>query len=215
MLITQKIFQTFATPETDRPAQLFFTRNLAATVPPCALLQQMSRVLIGGGTGLVGQALKTHLTAKGCTVTLISRTPGSGRITWDQVEQMAKTGTFQGYDAVINLAGTNLLNFLRRWTPAYQEEVRASRLGTNRLLAQAIDAAPPAARPKVFVHASGAGYYPAHPTKVYTEDWIQDSASKAGTGGSSSSNNSNSNNSRRSRRSIISPPRRGSRSRRS
>ncbi|XP_077796925.1 epimerase family protein SDR39U1 isoform X5 [Macaca mulatta] len=45
------------------------------------------RVLVGGGTGFIGTALSQLLNARGHEVTLVSRQPGPGRITWNETFQ--------------------------------------------------------------------------------------------------------------------------------
>ncbi|XP_069342448.1 epimerase family protein SDR39U1 isoform X4 [Eulemur rufifrons] len=45
------------------------------------------RVLVGGGTGFIGTALTQLLKARGHEVTLVSRQPGPGRITWNEAFQ--------------------------------------------------------------------------------------------------------------------------------
>nr|XP_045010365.1 epimerase family protein SDR39U1 isoform X3 [Jaculus jaculus] len=92
------------------------------------------RVLVGGGTGFIGTALSQLLKAKGHKVTLVSRQPGPGRITWNE---LTRSG-LPICDVVINLAGENILNPLRRWNEAFREKVLSSRLETTQMLAQAI-----------------------------------------------------------------------------
>ncbi|XP_059565292.1 epimerase family protein SDR39U1 isoform X2 [Myotis daubentonii] len=76
------------------------------------------RVLVGGGTGFIGTALSQLLKARGHEVTLVSRQPGPGRITWDELA----TSGLPRCDAAVNLAGENILNPLRRWNEAFQKE---------------------------------------------------------------------------------------------
>ncbi|XP_077309529.1 epimerase family protein SDR39U1-like isoform X2 [Lithobates pipiens] len=92
------------------------------------------RVLIGGGSGFVGQSLSQLLRKRGHKVTIISRKPGEQRITWVDV---TKKG-LPPCDAVVNLAGENVLNPLRRWTEQFKQEVIASRIETTRTLSEAI-----------------------------------------------------------------------------
>ncbi len=110
-------------------------------------------VVIGGGSGFIGSALTEALRARGDTVTLISRTPGPDRITWDD---LAENG-LPPCDAVVNLAGQHILQPGRRWTKAYRDEVIASRLHTTRTLVDAINAA--AQPPEVFISTAGKCFY--------------------------------------------------------
>lgn len=68
------------------------------------------RVLIGGGTGFIGKALVGSLKQAGHDVTIISRTKAPGRITWNDITM----SPLPECEAVVNLAGENILNPLRR-----------------------------------------------------------------------------------------------------
>jgi|GEM_PF-565953 len=93
-------------------------------------------VLIGGGSGFVGRALTEALQARGDRVTWISRTPGEGRLTWDEINAQG----IPDCDVVINLAGKHILDMRRRWSAAYRDEVLRSRIETTQALVQAINA---------------------------------------------------------------------------
>uniref|UniRef100_A0A8C5L3Z3 Short chain dehydrogenase/reductase family 39U, member 1 n=1 Tax=Jaculus jaculus TaxID=51337 RepID=A0A8C5L3Z3_JACJA len=122
------------------------------------------RVLVGGGTGFIGTALSQLLKAKGHKVTLVSRQPGPGRITWNEL-----TGSgLPICDVVINLAGENILNPLRRWNEAFREKVLSSRLETTQMLAQAITKATQS--PQAWIIVTGVAYYRPSLTAEYDED---------------------------------------------
>ncbi|XP_005370467.1 epimerase family protein SDR39U1 [Microtus oregoni] len=122
------------------------------------------RVLVGGGTGFIGTALTQLLKARGHKVTLVSRQPGPGRITWSE---LIRSG-LPLCDVVINLAGENILNPLRRWNEAFQKEVLTSRLDTTHLLANAItNATHP---PQAWILVTGVAYYQPSLTEEYDED---------------------------------------------
>ncbi|XP_069342440.1 epimerase family protein SDR39U1 isoform X3 [Eulemur rufifrons] len=120
------------------------------------------RVLVGGGTGFIGTALTQLLKARGHEVTLVSRQPGPGRITWDELA----TSGLPSCDAAVNLAGANILNPLRRWNEAFQKEVLSSRLETTQMLAKAITKAPQPPQAWILVTA----YYQPSLTAEYDED---------------------------------------------
>lgn len=111
------------------------------------------RLLIGGGSGFIGSALTARFRARGDEVTWISRTPGTGRITWQDVER----GGISPCDAVINLAGQHILDVRRRWNDAYRNEVLQSRVETTRSLVRALNAM--ARPPAVFVSTAGKCFY--------------------------------------------------------
>lgn len=110
-------------------------------------------IVIGGGSGFIGSALAEPLRARGDRVTLISRTAGRGRITWDD---LARNG-LPACDVVVNLAGRHILDPTRRWTARYREEVIRSRVETTTLLVDRINAMPEP--PAVFVSTAGKCFY--------------------------------------------------------
>ncbi|KAM6450755.1 epimerase family protein SDR39U1 [Liasis olivaceus] len=122
------------------------------------------RVLIGGGTGFIGRNLCQVLKSRGHEVTLISRHPGKNRFTWDELSRLG----LPPCEGVVNLAGANVLNPLKRWNDSFRQEVVSSRVETTKSLAKAIaDAEHP---PRAWVLVTGVGYYrPSHTTK-YTEE---------------------------------------------
>jgi uncharacterized protein len=111
------------------------------------------RVLVTGGTGLVGNPACHALRAAGHAVTVVSREPGrvpARAIGWDGLRAaMPET------DAIVNLAGDPIAG--GRWTAARKQEIRRSRIEATRALVEAIAAAEP--RPGVLVNASAVGYY--------------------------------------------------------
>ncbi|KAK2164053.1 hypothetical protein LSH36_69g01031 [Paralvinella palmiformis] len=123
------------------------------------------KIYIGGGTGFIGSRLSKCLQNKAHEVVPISRSSGKGKITWTDVE---KIGLPEKCDAVVNLAGENLMNPLRRWNAAFRSDLEASRVHTNKLLAKAIASA--SKKPEVFVTASAVGYYRPSQTAEYTEE---------------------------------------------
>jgi len=99
-------------------------------------------------------------------------------VTWEEVE---KDGLPEGTHGVVNLAGQNVLDPFSRWTPAFKELCRSSRVETTAMLARAINRTN--IKPEVFVQMSGVGYYPNTFTgKVMNEDgekgtdWLSDLA---------------------------------------
>ena len=107
------------------------------------------RVLLTGGTGFIGSRLATHIAGAGHDVTIVSRGP-AGDVTW---ERDAIRTTVGASDAVIHLAGENV--FARRWNVHQKHRLRASRIDTTQLLAEAVADS----RPSAFITASAIGYY--------------------------------------------------------
>ncbi|XP_058064407.1 epimerase family protein SDR39U1 [Anopheles bellator] len=123
----------------------------------------MAHVVIGGGTGFIGRRLAKTLLAEGCEVTTISRMPGVNHISWHELE---KDGLPNGTTAVVNLAGQNVLDPTRRWTPGFKQNVWNSRINTTAACARAIERA--TIKPSVFVNISGVSHY-ASGTHKHTE----------------------------------------------
>ena len=114
------------------------------------------RVLVTGGTGLVGRPACDALRAAGHAVTIVSREPGrvpARAIGWDGLRT-----AIPETDAIVNLAGESIAS--GRWTAARKAAIRSSRVEATRALVDAAATASP--RPKVLVNASGVGYYGAH-----------------------------------------------------
>lgn len=122
------------------------------------------RVLVGGGTGFIGRALVEALKRKGHEVTIISRSQAPGKITWSEIAKLP----LPECEAVVNLAGENILNPLKRWNEGFLQTLRDSRIETTKTLAKKISEA--SNPPKVFVSSSAVGYYPPSDTTEYTED---------------------------------------------
>ena len=122
------------------------------------------KVVVAGGTGVLGQALTARLTAGGHQAVVLTR--GRSRRAGDEAAGRLVEWTPDGSagpwarelddaDAIVNLTGAGIAD--RRWTDARKDELRTSRLLSTRSLAAAIRAATP--RPRTFVQNTGAGYY--------------------------------------------------------
>lgn len=129
------------------------------------------RVVITGGTGLIGRALSASLLADGHQVTVLSRAQDDTRIAdgaalalWNGRDVGDWLGALDGADAVVNLAGASLAGegaLPARWNPAYKRLIRDSRIDAGRALVEAISGL--ATPPKVLIQASGIGIYGSWP----------------------------------------------------
>lgn len=128
------------------------------------------RILVTGGTGLIGRALCRALHADGHQLTVLSRTPDAVRTRCGAEVQacgeMAECWRNQQFDAVINLAGEPI--FDRRWSVAQKHRIWASRVRLTRELVQCIEQA--AHKPAVLLSGSAIGYYGARGDEVLDED---------------------------------------------
>lgn len=128
------------------------------------------KVVLAGGSGFLGGALRTALENDGHAVANLTRrtTPRvSGDITW--VPNGAAAGDWvnaiDGIDAVVNLAGEGVAD--ARWTEARKRAILESRLAATRSLVAAI--ARVSTPPSVFVSASACGYYGPRDDELVTE----------------------------------------------
>lgn len=127
-------------------------------------LSQLGTVVLGGGSGFVGKAVARKLKKHGYKVVIISRKPGVSSMTWSDLQKDGLPPCV----AVFSVAGQNVLDPTRRWTPGFKQNVWASRVNTTKALARIIDSMEHP--PKVFVTMSGVGYYKPSETEEYTED---------------------------------------------
>jgi len=134
----------------------------------------MKRIVITGGTGLIGRALAAELAATGYEVVVLSRDPsragglppGVRAERWDGRTPQGWGPLADGAYAIVNLAGENLAG--GRWTAARKERIRRSRLNAGRAVVEAVRAAE--RKPAVVVQASGIGYYGPHGDEEVRED---------------------------------------------
>ncbi len=119
-----------------------------------------TRVAITGGNGLIGSELAVFLMAQGHDVTILSRS-GKSRIwgvpaeQWDPRSRAADWKKLEGIDGWIHLAGENLAS--GRWTSKKRKSLRSSRVEGTRFLVEGFKKM--STPPKVFIGASGVGYY--------------------------------------------------------
>ena len=123
-------------------------------------------VVIAGGTGFIGRNIAPILAGHGHAVTILTRDQGAssavagGKVyvrAWDPSDGRSLERTFQGQDAVINLAGAPIAD--RRWTASRKNVLRASRIETTRMIVTALSRLSEPVRPKILINASGIGFY--------------------------------------------------------
>lgn len=159
-----------------RPVLAYRHRQLADDLAAHQWARQLRQgpltVAITGGSGLVGAALAAFLTSGGHEVVhLVRRAPrGPGERQWRPEDPAPDL--LHGVDALVHLAGAPIAG---RFTEEHKRQVRASRVGPTRKLAElAAGAGGPAAGaggPAVMVVASAIGYYGAdRGDEVLTED---------------------------------------------
>jgi hypothetical protein len=125
------------------------------------------KVLVSGSSGLIGSALMAFLKANQHEVYKLVRGRADllpNEIAWDPQRGVIHPPLLEGLDAVVHLAGENIMG---RWTETKKERIRASRVNGTRLLSQALCQLKDP--PDVFVCASATGYYGDRETEVLTE----------------------------------------------
>src|SRR5689334_3865358 len=110
------------------------------------------RVLIPGGTGLLGTLLADGFSARGDEVILVSRRPRPGP--WPVVGWEDLDAQVDGCDVVINLAGRSVNC---RYNAANRKEILDSRVLSTRAVGEAIAKA--SSPPRVWLQASTATIY--------------------------------------------------------
>jgi len=117
----------------------------------------MPSVLITGGTGLVGTAVKTLLEAKGYEVVLLSRSKSSvkGHAHWDINAGTIDSNAIAEADYIIHLAGAGVAD--KRWSESRKQEILDSRTKSSALLVKALQETPN--KVKAVISASAIGWY--------------------------------------------------------
>lgn len=132
------------------------------------------KIIVAGGTGLIGRTLVRELADRGYEVVLLTRgslpaalaRPGVRAARWDGEKLGDWAVEFESAKAVINLCGAGIAD--ERWTEARKQELLGSRIHPLQALVQAsVRCADP---PKTILTASAVGYYgDAAPDQTVTE----------------------------------------------
>lgn len=115
------------------------------------------KVLIAGGSGFLGTALRTSLVKDGHEVYILTRRPSRGpsEIQWDGKTTNGWGHRINDMDAVVNLTGFGLEHW--PWTRKQKQKFVDSRVLPGLALASAIESA--TRRPRVFLQTSGINRY--------------------------------------------------------
>src|SRR5262245_25813492 len=126
------------------------------------------RVFVTGGTGLIGSRLAQELGKRGDTMVALTRRPDAARqrlgtsvtvVDGDPMQAGSWMDAIADCDAVIHLAGENV--FAKRWSEAFKDLLRTSRIQSTQNVVQALRRNPRVASgaAKVLVNASAIGFY--------------------------------------------------------
>jgi len=133
---------------------------------------ERGRVVVSGGTGLIGGRLAAEMAAAGHDVVVLTRDPDGAELppgvraaAWD-AETAAGWGELaDGALGVVHLAGEPIAG---RWTEAKKRRIRDSRVRSSRAVLAAIEAARD--KPAWLVQASGVSYYGDRGAEPVTEE---------------------------------------------
>ena len=129
-------------------------------------------IAIAGSSGLIGSALAAALRAADHRVLrIVRRTPAnSEELHWNPESGEFDADALAEVDAVVNLCGVNIGQ--RRWSGAFKQSLRDSRIAPTEVLANAVAEA----GVETLINASAVGYY------GNTKDRVVDENARAGRG---------------------------------
>lgn len=125
------------------------------------------KVLVTGSSGLIGSALISFLEANHEERYKLVRVRADllpHEIGWDPNQGVMNPSLLEGMDAVVHLAGENIMG---RWTSAKKEKIKESRVKGTQLLCNALSQLKHP--PVVLVCASAIGYYGDRDDEVLSE----------------------------------------------
>lgn len=120
----------------------------------------MTKVLISGGSGLLGSEITERLLSKGIEVAHLSTRKSYTRegvdvYFWNPAEQKIDEAAFEGVDVVVHLAGAGIAD--KAWTTARKKEIIDSRVESSKLLMDYINNSQH--HIQHFIGASAIGFY--------------------------------------------------------
>lgn len=128
------------------------------------------KILITGGTGLLGKILTKELQSQGHQVAILSRNPDRVKnvqaFYWDVEKQEIDETCLNGIDTIIHLAGEGIAD--KKWTPKRKKEIIDSRVDSIQLLYKLIQKNETTV--KSVVSASAVGFYGDRKDEILTEE---------------------------------------------
>ncbi len=121
-------------------------------------MENVKKILITGGSGLIGTRLTELLLSKGYQVSCLGRTIKTQHIKtflWNIDEQRIEENAFLDVHTIIHLAGAGISD--KRWTQKRKQEILESRTKSTRLLKDELNKR--THHIKNFISASAIGYY--------------------------------------------------------
>jgi len=129
------------------------------------------RIVIAGGTGLIGRKVTEVLLEEGHEVVILTRQKVHSDRSGVTYVQWLEAGAqpereMESADGFVNLAGVSLND--GRWTAKHREQIYESRMKATDEILRIMAALP--VKPAVLVNASAIGIYPASTEAMYMED---------------------------------------------
>lgn len=113
------------------------------------------QLLIAGGTGLIGTALKESAIRRGWEVMILSREPGPGKMVWNPAKGTISLAEVMTFDAIVNLAGASIAG--SKWTSARKKEIVDSRVNAAATLEKYLQKG--LLKTQTYIGASAIGIY--------------------------------------------------------
>lgn len=125
------------------------------------------KIAVTGASGLIGKPLVAELRSRGHDVFRLVRRAAAApdEITWNPTSGFVDLAALAGTEVVFHLAGAGVGD--HRWTDAYKQEIRNSRVMGTDTISRAMAQLDP--RPAVLVSASAIGFYGDTGDRVVTE----------------------------------------------
>lgn len=136
------------------------------------------KILITGGTGMIGRRIVNELCLQGAFVKILTRDVQKAKKLFSRnftiefldsgkyAVSLTLKSVMEETDIVINLAGSNVGD--KRWNSEFKDEIYSSRIKTTRLLANSIKLSK--SKPESLISASGIGIYGDKKDEIVSEE---------------------------------------------
>lgn len=130
------------------------------------------RIVITGGTGLIGSEVARDLGSAGHEIVILTRNPTTAElptntraVQWDGKTATGWSNLIDGDTAIVHLAGESIAS--GRWSEGKKRRIRESRVESGKAVLAAIRQA--SEKPRVLLQGSAVGYYGPRGDEVVTE----------------------------------------------